>query len=91
MLQAKNNLDGAVREYRAAVPLRPEDATGNNALGAALVAARRPVEGAGYLEAALKARPDYFEAHYNLGFALAGQNDFAGATKQFQAALQLQP
>jgi tetratricopeptide (TPR) repeat protein/mono/diheme cytochrome c family protein len=91
MLQAKNNLDGAIPEYEAAVRLRPEDATGNNALGAALVAAGHPEQAARYLLVALKARPDYFDAHYNLGFALAGQNDFSGAAEQFGAALKLQP
>jgi tetratricopeptide (TPR) repeat protein/mono/diheme cytochrome c family protein len=91
MLRAKNNLDGAIREFGAAVRLRPKDATGNNALGAALVAAGRPEQAVGYLQAALKSRPDYFDAHYNLGFALAGQNDFAGAAEQFQLAMQLQP
>ena len=40
-----------------------------------------------YLLAALKARPDYFDAHYNLGFALAGQNDFAGAAEQFRRSV----
>lgn len=91
MLQAKNDLDGAIREFDAAVRLRPEDATGNNALGAALVAAGHPEQAAGYLQTALKSRPDYFDAHYNLGFALAGQNDFGGAAEQFRVALQLQP
>jgi len=91
MLQAKDKLDAAIREYELAVRLRPEDAVGNNALGAALVAAEHPEEGTRYLQAALNARPDYFEAHYNLGFALAAQNDFEGASKQFSLALQLQP
>lgn len=91
MLQAKDKLDAAIREYELAVRLRPEDAVGNNALGAALVAAEHPEKGTRYLQAALKARPDYFEAHYNLGFALAAQNDFEGASKQFSLALQLQP
>ncbi|HEX3819903.1 MAG TPA: tetratricopeptide repeat protein [Candidatus Sulfotelmatobacter sp.] len=91
MLQAKNNLDGAIPEYQAAVRLRPKDATGNNALGAALVAAGRPEQAVQYLQAALKTRPGYFDAHYNLGFALANQNDFVGAAEQFGAALKLQP
>jgi tetratricopeptide (TPR) repeat protein len=91
MLQAKNKLDAAIREYELAVRLRPEDAAANNALGAALVAAEHPEQGTRYLQAALKARPDYFEAHYNLGFALAAQNDFEGASKEFSLALQLQP
>lgn len=91
MLQAKNNLDGAVSEYAAAVRLQPQDATANNALGAALVAAGHPDQAASYLKTALTLEPDYFDAHYNLGFALAGQNDFAGAAEQFRFAVRLQP
>lgn len=91
MLQAKDQLDGAINEYQAAVQLRPDDAAGNNALGAALVAAGHPEQGVGYFRSALKTRPDYFEAHYNLGLALAGQNDFEGASQQLGLASKLQP
>ena len=91
MLQQKNNLPEAIKEYSAAVKLRPEDAAGNNALGAALVAAGHSEQAVGYLQGALKARPDYFDAHYNLGIALASADDFAGAAQQFEQALQLQP
>src|SRR5437763_16661702 len=58
MLQARGNLDAALAEYEAAVKLRPEDATGNNALGAALVEGGRPAQAVSYLQAALKARAD---------------------------------
>jgi tetratricopeptide (TPR) repeat protein len=91
MLQAKSDLEGAIAEYTAAVLLRPQDAIGNNSLGAALVAVGRPQQGAEYLQTALRTRPGYFDAHYNLGFALAGQGDFPGAAEQFRLALQLQP
>lgn len=91
MLQAKNNLEGAIAEYMVAVRLHPQDATANNALGAALVAAGQPDQAAGYLRTALSSQHDYFDAHYNLGFALAAQNDFAGAAEQFQFAAQLRP
>ncbi len=91
MLQAKDKVDAAIREYELAVQLRPDDPVANNALGAALVSARHPEQGVGYLQAALKARPDYFDAHYNLGLALAAQNDFEGAAQQFHLALKLQP
>jgi tetratricopeptide (TPR) repeat protein len=90
MLQAKDKLDAAIREYELAARLRPDDAAANNALGAALVAAGRPQQGVRYLRAAVHARPDYFEAHYNLGLAMAGQNDFEGASQEFFLALQLQ-
>ncbi len=91
MLQAKGNLEPAIREYEQAVELRPEDAAANNALGAALVAAGRPQQGIAFLQIALKARPDSFEAHYNLALALAAQNDFEGASEQFRSALRAQP
>jgi tetratricopeptide (TPR) repeat protein len=91
MLQAKDNVDGAISEYQSAVRLRRDDAAANNALGAALVAAGRPEQGVEYLRTALKTRPDYFEAHYNLGLALAGRNDFEGAANQFSLASHLQP
>ena len=71
--------------------LRPDDAAGNNGLGAALVAAGHPEQGVPYLQSGLETRPDYFEAHYNLGFALAGQEDFEGAAEQFRLASRLQP
>jgi tetratricopeptide (TPR) repeat protein/mono/diheme cytochrome c family protein len=91
MLQAKDKVNAAIAEYRAALLLRPDDAAANNALGAILVVGDHMAEGVGYLRTALKARPDYFEAHYNLGLALAGQNDFDGAASEFTLALKLQP
>jgi Flp pilus assembly protein TadD len=39
----------------------------------------------------LKARSDYFDAHYNLGNALASGGDFAGALEEFRAAVKLRP
>src|SRR5579859_4039535 len=91
MLQNREQLDAAIREYELAVQLRPGDPAGNNALGTAWVAAGHPEQGVGYFQAALKSRPDYFDAQYNLGLALAAQNDFEGASRQFGLALKLQP
>jgi len=91
MLQAQDKVEGAIVEYEAAVRLRPQDATADNALGAALVGSGHLERGVGYLQAALKVRPDYFDARYNLGFALSQQHDFEGAAQQFRLALQLQP
>ena len=91
MLQARSDLDGAIREYGLAVRLRPGDAAANNALGAAFVTAGHADLAVAYLETALKTRPDDFEAHYNLGIALAGQNDFERASEQFRLSAQLHP
>ncbi|MGA7219377.1 MAG: tetratricopeptide repeat protein [Candidatus Sulfotelmatobacter sp.] len=91
MLQARNKMDDAMREYESALRLRPEDAAANNALGAALLASGQAGEAVAYLSRALKARPDYFDAHYNLGNAFASTEDFTGAAVQFRLALQIQP
>ncbi|MBZ5684872.1 MAG: tetratricopeptide repeat protein [Acidobacteriia bacterium] len=91
MLQTRDDLDGAIREYQEAMSLRPEDATANNALGAALVARGNAARATEFLRKAIQLRNDYFDAHYNLAFALAGQDDFAGAAKEFQLALGIRP
>ena len=44
-----------------------------------------------HLNTALAGRPDYFDAHYNLGNALASQGDFPGALLHFRAAVRLNP
>ena len=54
-------------------------------------AAGRAAESIPHLTAALKARPDYFDAHYNLGNALASQGDFTQALIHFRAAVRLNP
>jgi Tfp pilus assembly protein PilF len=91
MLQARGKLEDALEEYGAALRLRPDDATANNAMGAALLAGERTDKAMPYLLAAIKARPDYFDAHYNLGQALIALKDFEAAAVQFRLALQLHP
>jgi len=91
MLQSKGNLEAAIREYEAAVLLRPDDAVANNGWGAALLAAGQPKSATPILSAAIHARPDYAEAHYNLGIALTQMGDMERAIEQFETVLKLQP
>lgn len=91
MLQARGDLDAAVKEYQSAWRVRPQDGVVNNALGGALLAAGRVEEAILRLSAAVKDRPDYFDAHYNLGSALASKGDFRAAVAQFRAATRLNP
>ena len=44
-----------------------------------------------HLQQALKIKPDYAEAHNNLGNALAGQGKIAAAVVQWREAVRLQP
>ena len=89
MLQGRGDLAGAEKQYAVALSIRPEDATVNNAIAGANLAAGHPDAAITYLQTALHSRPDYFDAHYNLGTALAMQNNFAAAVGEFRAAVRL--
>jgi tetratricopeptide (TPR) repeat protein len=91
MLQGRGDLASAEKQYAIALSIRPEDATVNNAIAGANLAAGHPDAAVTYLQTALRSRPDYFDAHYNLGTALAMQNNFAAAAEEFRAAVRLNP
>jgi Flp pilus assembly protein TadD/mono/diheme cytochrome c family protein len=91
MLQGRGDLAGAEKQYTMALSIRPDDATVNNAIAGANLAAGHPDAAVSYLQTALHSRPDYFDAHYNLGTALAMQNNFAAAVEEFRAAVRLNP
>jgi tetratricopeptide (TPR) repeat protein len=91
MLQARGKLANAMKQYELALQLRPEDATVNNAIAGVNMAAGHPDAAIKYLIAALHARPDYFDAQYNLGTALAMTEDFRGAEEHFRAAVRINP
>ena len=48
-------------------------------------------EAIGHWEQALRIKPDYAEAHYNLGAVLAALGDASGAIAQYREALRLRP
>lgn len=91
MLQMQGHVQDAVAQFGEAQRLRQGDATVENAFGGALLAVGRLPEAIDHLSVAAKARPDYFDAHYNLGLALARHEDFAGAVAEFRAAVRLNP
>ena len=91
MLQLRGATPEAVEQFRAALDLRPGDATVENALGAALLASQRIPEAITHLSAAAAARPEYFDAHYNLGIAQGTAGDFPAAAEQLAIAVKLKP
>jgi tetratricopeptide (TPR) repeat protein len=91
ILQLRGETDNAVAEFRDSQRLRPGDATVENALGGAQLAAGQIREALAHLSTAVAARPEYFDARYNLGLALARLEDFAGAQQQFAAAVKINP
>lgn len=91
MLMNHGETAEAVKHYRAAAGLRPNDPVVNNALGSAEIAAGHLPDAVLHLNAALKARPAYFDAHYNLGLALASEGQFIQAESEFRRASDLNP
>jgi hypothetical protein len=89
MLQARGALDDAVKQFTAAVAIRPNDAVANNALGGALLAKGDLNAAVRQFNLSLASQADYFDAHYNLGNALAAQGKFAEAEREFAEAVRL--
>jgi tetratricopeptide (TPR) repeat protein/mono/diheme cytochrome c family protein len=91
MLQGRGDIAGAEKQYAMALNIRPDNATVNNAIAGVKLAAGHADAAVTYLRTALRSRPDYFDAHYNLGTALAIQNNFAAAVEEFRTAVRLNP
>jgi tetratricopeptide (TPR) repeat protein len=78
--------------YREAVRLKPADvAAHKNLLGVALVCQERLGEAIASLREAIGLRPDFAEAHRNLGMALWGQGKLVEAIAALREAVRLDP
>jgi Flp pilus assembly protein TadD len=87
----KGQIDVALREYREAIRLKPDDAQAHNKLGHALAREGRTDEALGQFREAVRLKPGYAEAQNNLGVALAGKGQVDDAIRQYQEAIRLEP
>ena len=83
-LYGSGDFMSAVAAYRTSLQ-QHEDPQTEEALGMALARLEDWPGAAAAFRAALKARPDWGEAHLNLSDALAKQNDFVGAVTEAQS------
>jgi protein O-mannosyl-transferase len=89
--QASNYRD-AVALYSANLAENPASWMSHNNLGVALMDGGSVSESISHLELAVRLRPDYADAHYNLGNALARSPNRAGeAAAEYRTALSLEP
>jgi tetratricopeptide (TPR) repeat protein len=86
LLIAAGQADPAIEEYRRAVDADPGNAEAQNNLGGLLVT-RDPADAETHLRAALRARPDFAEAHFNLGRVLTVEGAGAAAVAEYRDAL----
>jgi tetratricopeptide (TPR) repeat protein len=81
----------ALKEYQAAVQMRPDLASLHYALGDAYWKLSRLDNAAAEFRQAIKLAPQHFMAHYKLGMVLLDQNNPTDALKEFRTALSEQP
>jgi Flp pilus assembly protein TadD len=82
----------AVGIWQDTVNRRPSNPYARNNLGFALVEAGRPADAVPHLQEALRLKPDYADAHNNLGNAyLIGQGHLEAATRCYRRALEAAP
>ena len=92
---AKDHIERELRANIAGAELRvtvaPQDAGALNWLAASYLQAGRIQEAMPHLEEAIRLRPRYGEAYYNLGSALQVQGGLVEAIRHFREAARLRP
>ncbi len=89
--ELQNAPEQAIKEYEAAVQLRPDLASLHYVLGDAYWKLSQLNKAAAEFQRAVELAPQHFMAHYNLGKVLLEQNKLADALKEFRTALSEQP
>jgi tetratricopeptide (TPR) repeat protein len=87
----QGRLDEAIRQYREALQIKPDDAQALNNIANALLARGKPDEAISRYQNALRIKPDYAAAHYNLAIALEQKGRMDEAVVQYKDALQIKP
>ena len=88
-LHRLGNRDDAIRHYRRAIGLAPDNPGPHNALGIALTELGHFDEAIAAYQRALKRHPAFVAAHNNLGNAMRAKGDLAAATECYCKALAL--
>jgi len=84
--------DNAIKEYRNALELNPNNAEAHLKLGFLMYNAKRmPSEGMAHYQKAVQLDPDNPRIHYDLGMALLHQGQLDGAIEHLSTALRRMP
>ena len=89
--QGLGQVQEAVRAYRRAAKIEPDNPATRNNLGLMLTQLERFDEAVREFRAALRAKPDFFEALFNLGIAHEGAGAPAEAERHYRDLLQRHP
>ncbi|HSA06862.1 MAG TPA: tetratricopeptide repeat protein [Candidatus Gastranaerophilales bacterium] len=91
VLQKKNDLDGALREYKIAESINPNDITTRLNLGTLYQAKKEYSTATRAYDTILQVKPDHILAHYYKGTVLRDSGMLNEAIKQFQIVLLQEP
>jgi tetratricopeptide (TPR) repeat protein len=86
---ARGDFDSAVREYSAALSIKPEQVEARNNLGSVLIDLKKFDEAQAQLKHALKIDPNFAMVHFNLGNLLDQQGKQDEAIAAYARALEL--
>ena len=84
-------MEGATREFEAALGLEADNVEAQAGLGSALLAQGDLPGAISQFRKALESKPDYAAAHYNLAIAFETGRDLKAAAQEYRAAYQLDP
>jgi tetratricopeptide (TPR) repeat protein len=87
----ENRPEDALREYEAALRLKPNDPSIRNNLGNVYNHMGRTDDAIHEYQTAIRLNPNHPDAHYNLARALEHQEKLAEAVQEYQAAIRVQP
>jgi arylsulfatase A-like enzyme/Flp pilus assembly protein TadD len=90
-LRKKGNVEAAIKLYREAVALAPNDADAWYNLAVALQEAGHAEEGSIAIQESLRRNAQRPEAHNALGIALMNEGNVAAGEAEFRAALSIDP
>jgi tetratricopeptide (TPR) repeat protein len=86
-----DRLDDAIREFQAALAIKPDHATAHNNLGVLRVRQGRLDEAMAFFQSAVRYDPELVDAHNNVGLIYLAKGRFAEAEKSFRTAMGLDP
>jgi len=90
-LSGRGNLDEAIRDFRKALELWPNQSKDHNNLGKALVQKDRVAEAMDHFQTAIRISPDDPDTETNIGAALLQEGDADGAISHLRQAVEKWP
>jgi Tfp pilus assembly protein PilF len=90
-LDKKGQTGEAIRQFQAAILLKPDDADAYYNLGNALLRQGQTDEAVRQFQAAIRLKPDDADVHMNLGVALFSQGQTDAAISQFKTVIRFKP